>query len=723
MEDRMASSVQRVTAEVGDRTISFETGWLARQAGGAVTVRSGDTLVLVTATSAEPREGIDFFPLTCDFEEKMYAAGKIPGGFFKREGRPGEAAIQASRLMDRPIRPLFPHGFRNDVQVIATVLSTDHENDPVVLAINGASAALSISDIPFEGPIGAVRIGEINGALVVNPTWQQLEQESDLDLVVVATDNAIIMVEAGASEVVEPRILDALDLAHQEIRRVIAAQRELVTKAGKPKVAVRLAAADAELDRAVRARALPLIQAALSNPEKLAREDALRGVTEEVAAALLEQYPERGKEIDEIVQTATKDEVRRRIVAEGRRPDGRTYTDIRPLSITVGLLPRAHGSGLFQRGQTQVLSVATLGTGEDEQIIDDISLRTSKRFMHHYSFPPFSVGEVRPLRGPGRREIGHGLLAERALEPMMPDEAAFPYTIRLVSEVLESNGSTSMASVCGSTLALMDAGVPIKAPVGGIAMGLVTGQDGKVAILTDILGLEDAMGDMDFKVAGTRMGVTALQMDIKIKGLSRDILEQALEQARQARVVILDAMARVIAEPRADLSPFAPRIITIEINPEKIREVIGPGGKVINKITAETGVKIDIEQDGRVLIASTDEEAAKKATAMIEAIVREVKVGEIYLGRVTRLMNFGAFVEVLPGKEGLVHISELSDSRINRVEDIVKVGDELLVRVKEIDNLGRINLTRRGVTAPGEGGSAPAETSPGQPPADSTSRP
>jgi len=719
----MASSVQRVTAEVGDRTISFETGWLARQAGGAVTVRSGDTLVLVTATSAEPREGIDFFPLTCDFEEKMYAAGKIPGGFFKREGRPGEAAIQASRLMDRPIRPLFPHGFRNDVQVIATVLSTDHENDPVVLAINGASAALSISDIPFEGPIGAVRIGEINGALVVNPTWQQLEQESDLDLVVVATDNAIIMVEAGASEVVEPRILDALDLAHQEIRRVIAAQRELVTKAGKPKVAVRLAAADAELDRAVRARALPLIQAALSNPEKLAREDALRGVTEEVAAALLEQYPERGKEIDEIVQTATKDEVRRRIVAEGRRPDGRTYTDIRPLSITVGLLPRAHGSGLFQRGQTQVLSVATLGTGEDEQIIDDISLRTSKRFMHHYSFPPFSVGEVRPLRGPGRREIGHGLLAERALEPMMPDEAAFPYTIRLVSEVLESNGSTSMASVCGSTLALMDAGVPIKAPVGGIAMGLVTGQDGKVAILTDILGLEDAMGDMDFKVAGTRMGVTALQMDIKIKGLSRDILEQALEQARQARVVILDAMARVIAEPRADLSPFAPRIITIEINPEKIREVIGPGGKVINKITAETGVKIDIEQDGRVLIASTDEEAAKKATAMIEAIVREVKVGEIYLGRVTRLMNFGAFVEVLPGKEGLVHISELSDSRINRVEDIVKVGDELLVRVKEIDNLGRINLTRRGVTAPGEGGSAPAETSPGQPPADSTSRP
>src|SRR5437870_4199833 len=618
MEARMAASVQRVAADVGGRPIVFETGSLARQANGSVTVRGGDTMVLVTATSAQPREGIDFFPLTCDFEERMYAAGKIPGGFFKREGRPGEAAVQASRLMDRPIRPLFPRGFRNDVQVIATVLSIDHENDPVILAIAGASAALSISDIPFEGPIGAVRIGQVNGSLVVNPTWQQLEKESDLDLVVAASESAIIMVEAGASEVGEPRILDALDLAHQEIRRIIAAQRELVAKAGKPKAEVQLAAPDPDLDRAVRARALPLIQAALAAPEKLAREDALRGVTEEVAAALLEQYPERGKEIGEIVQTAIKDEVRRRIVAEGRRPDGRTHTDIRELSIAVGLLPRAHGSGLFQRGQTQVLTVATLGTGEDEQIIDDISLRTSKRFMHHYSFPPFSVGEVRPLRGPGRREVGHGLLVERALRPMIPDETAFPYTIRLVSEVLESNGSTSMASVCGSTLALMDAGVPIKAPVGGIAMGLV----------------------------------------------------------------------------------------------------IGPGGKVINKITAETGVKIDIEQDGRVLIASVDEKAAQKATAMIEAIVREVKVGEIYLGRVTRLMNFGAFVEVLPGKEGLVHISELSDNRVNRVEDVVKIGDELLVRVKEIDNLGRINLTRRGVTAPGEGGQAPAETSAGGLPAD-----
>lgn len=706
----MVAQIHRVEVEVGGRPITFETGALARQAGGAVVVRRGDTMVLVTATvSPQIREGIDFFPLTCDFEEKMYAAGKIPGGFFKREGRPGEMAILTSRLIDRPIRPLFPSGFRNDVQVIATVLSVDHENDPAVLAINGASAALGISEIPFEGPIGAVRIGHIDGELVLNPTWKQLQESSDLDLVVAASEAAIIMVEAGAKEVSEQTLLDALDLAHREIRRILAVQKELVGRAGKPKLSFPLASVDAELDKVVRGVATPLIRAALAQPEKLNREDALRRVTSEVAPALRETYPDRGKEIEAIIQAAIKDEVRRMILTERRRPDGRGHTDIRPLAIQVGLLPRAHGSGLFQRGQTQVLSVATLGTGQDEQIIDDISLRTAKRFMHHYSFPPFSVGEVRPLRGPGRREVGHGLLAERALEPMLPPAEAFPYTIRLVSEVLESNGSTSMASVCGSTLALMDAGVPIKAPVGGIAMGLVMGQDGRAAVLTDIQGLEDAMGDMDFKVAGTQRGVTALQMDVKNKGLSREILASALEQARQARVVILDAMTRVIAEPRPTLSPHAPRIITIEINPERIREVIGPGGKVINKITAETGVKIDIEQDGRVLVASADEDAAKRAVAMIQAIVREVKVGEMYLGRVTRLMNFGAFVEVLPGKEGLVHISELSDSRVNRVEDVVKVGDELLVRVKEIDNLGRINLTRRGVGTPGEPGAAPPE--------------
>ncbi len=701
-------NMHQIEIEIGGRSLSLETGLLARQANGAVVIRYGDTVVLVTATASEkPREGVDFFPLTCDFEEKMYAAGKIPGGFFKREGRPGERATLSARLMDRPLRPLFPDGFRNDVQVIATVLSTDQENDPSVLAVNGASAALAISDIPFAGPIGAVRIGLVKGTLVVNPTLRQLEEESDLDLIVAGSADAINMVEAGANEVPEAQLVEALELAQQEIRRLIATQRDLVARAGRPKMTVPQAQLDATLDAAVRAAALPLIREALAHPEKLMREDALRMVSEQVAPALLEQFPDHDAEIAKIIQAATKDEVRRMILEDGRRSDGRGLKDIRPLLARVGLLPRAHGSGLFQRGQTQVLTVLTLGTGQDEQTIDDIGIVQAKRFMHHYSFPPFSVGEVRPMRGPGRREIGHGLLAERALARMIPPETTFPYTIRLVSEVLESNGSTSMAAVCGSTLALMDAGVPIKAPVGGISMGLVTGSGGRVAILTDIQGIEDAMGDMDFKIAGTRLGVTALQLDVKLRGLSREVLQQSLSQAREARLVILDAIAAAIPEPRSTLSRYAPRIITIEINPEKIREVIGPGGKVINKITAETGVKIDIEQDGRVLVASADEDAAKRAVQMIEAIVREVKVGELYLGRVTRLMNFGAFVEVLPGKEGLVHISELSDQRVNKVEDVVKVGDELLVRVKEIDSQGRVNLTRRGVAPGTEGEAAP----------------
>jgi polyribonucleotide nucleotidyltransferase len=690
-------TTHRVQLEVAGRQLTFETGWLARQAGGAVTVRYGDTLVLVTATGSEtPREGIDFFPLTCDFEEKMYAAGKIPGGFFKREGRPGENAIQSARLMDRPIRPLFPKGVRNDVQVIATVLSADMENDPAILAINGASAALTISNVPFDGPIGAVRVGLIGDELVVNPLLPDRDAKSRLDLVVAAGEDAIVMVEAGADEVPEARIVEALELAHREIRKIIGVQRELAVLAAKPKMTISIAGADEELARNVRAQAQPLIRQALREPEKLMREDALRQVTMSVVPALLEQHPEREKEIEDIIQAAIKDEVRRAILADGRRPDGRGVRDIRPLRATVGLLPRAHGSGLFQRGQTQILTVATLGTGEDEQIIDDLTLRDRKRYMHHYNFPPFSVGEVRPLRSAGRREIGHGLLAERALERMIPDETVFPYTIRLVSETLESNGSTSMASVCGSTLALMDAGVPISAPVAGISIGLITGEAGRIVLLTDIQGIEDAMGDMDFKVAGTRAGVTAIQLDIKVKGLSVEILAQAMAQAREARMTILDVMAQAIAAPRATLSPYAPRIITIEINPEKIREVIGPGGKVINKITAETGVKIDIEQDGRVNVASADEDAARRAIKMIEDIVREVKVGEIYTGRVTRLMNFGAFVEVLPGKEGLLHVSELGDGeRVERVEDTVKVGDEVTVRVREIDNLGRVNLTKR----------------------------
>lgn len=723
--------VRSVRFEIGGKEWVVETGKLAKQSNAAVTVRYGETVVLVTATASDqPREGIDFFPLTCDFEERLYAAGKIPGGFFKREGRPGERAILTARLMDRPIRPLFPKGFRNDVQVIATTLSADQVHPPDVAAVVGASAALSLSDIPWAGPIGCVRIGLIDGQLVVNPTLQQTERESQLDLVVAASDDAIIMVECGADEVPESKMLEALELAHGECRKVVAAIRELVARAGKPKREVPLATPDPELVREVRDLAEERLNAALRHPDKLSREEQTQRVIQEVTEQLAERHPDRAQEITTLLVDLEKELVRRMILQEGVRPDGRTPTQIRPLYIEVGLMPRTHGSALFQRGQTQVLTLCTLGTGEDEQILDDLGILESKRFMHHYVFPPYSTGEVRPLRSPGRREIGHGALAERALARMIPSEEAFPYTIRLVSEVLESNGSTSMASVCGSTLALMDAGVPINAPVAGIAMGLITGEDGRMAILTDIQGIEDAMGDMDFKVAGTREGITALQMDIKIPGLTREILAQALEQARQARLAILDAMLRVLPAPRPDLSPYAPRLFTIYINPDKIREVIGPGGKVINKITSETGVKIDIEQDGRVIVASTDPQAAQKAVRMIQDIVREVEVGQTYLGRVTRLVNFGAFVEVLPGKEGLVHISELSDRRVDKVEDVVKVGDEILVRVKEIDSLGRINLTRRGLTTQ-DGGEGPPqvpvarsrEDRPGRPPRRSGPRP
>jgi polyribonucleotide nucleotidyltransferase len=691
----------RVEVEVAGRVLSIETGELARQASGAVVVRYGDTVVLVTATmSTALREGIDFFPLTCDYEEKMFAAGKIPGGFFKREGRPGERATLSARLMDRSLRPLFPKGFRNEVQVIATVLSTDQDNTPDILAVTGAGAALAISEIPFGGPVAAVRIGLTGDRLVINPPLKDLdEKQSGLDLVVAGTKDAITMVEAGARDVPEDRLLEALDLAHGEIRRIIEVIDELVRQVGRPKVSMALAAVPEEVEAAVRERAKARVASALRTADKQSRESALAEVAAETQLALAERFPEQSKAIANAVDALIKTEVRRMILNDGVRPDGRTPTEIRPLSARVGILPRVHGSGLFVRGQTQVLTACTLGTGEDEQIIDDLSLRERKRFLHHYDFPPYSVGEVRPLRSPGRREIGHGALVERALEPMIPPEEEWPYTIRLVSVVLESNGSTSMAAVCGSTLALMDAGVPIKKPVGGIAMGLITGPEGdnRIAILTDIQGIEDAMGDMDFKVAGTRDGVTALQMDIKIRGLSREIFRQALAQARDARLRILDLIARTIPAPRPTLSPYAPRILTIHINPDKIREVIGPGGKVINKITAETGVKIDIEQDGRVLIASVDEEAAARAQRMIEEIVKEAKPGEVYRGRVTRLMNFGAFVEIFPGKEGLVHISELSTHRFGKVEDVVKVGDEIDVRVKEIDNLGRVNLTRRGL--------------------------
>jgi polyribonucleotide nucleotidyltransferase len=699
----------RVELEVAGRVLSMETGHLARQANGAVVLRYGDTVVLVTATmSTAVREGIDFFPLTCDYEEKMFAAGKIPGGFFKREGRPGERAVLSARLMDRPLRPLFPKGFRNEVQVIATVLSTDQDNTPDLLAVTGAGAALAISDIPFGGPIAAVRVGLVEDRLVLNPPLQTLDEKlSDLDLVVAGTRDAITMVEAGAREVSEDRLLEALDLAHGEIRRIIEAIDELTRQVGRPKGAAALSALPPEVDAAVREYAGARIAAALRSAGKLSRETALAQAEAETQHALLERFPTQSKAVAEAVDALTKTEVRRMILNDGVRPDGRGVGEIRPLSAQVGLLPRVHGSGLFVRGQTQVLTTCTLGTGDDEQIIDDLSLRERKRFLHHYDFPPYSVGEVRPLRSPGRREIGHGALAERALESLIPPEEEWPYTVRLVSLVLESNGSTSMASVCGSTLALLDAGVPLRKPVGGIAMGLITGPEGddRVAILTDIQGIEDAMGDMDFKVAGTRDGVTALQMDIKIRGLSREVFRQALAQAREARLRILDVITQTLPAPRPVLSPYAPRILTIHINPDKIREVIGPGGKVINKITAETGVKIDIEQDGRVLIASVNEEAAARARRMVEDIVKEAKPGEVYRGRVTRLMNFGAFVEIFPGKEGLVHISELANHRVGRVEDVVKVGDEIDVRVKEIDNLGRVNLTRRGLIPEEEGAS------------------
>jgi polyribonucleotide nucleotidyltransferase len=633
----------------------------------------------------------------------MYAAGKIPGGFFKREGRPGERAILTSRLIDRPIRPLFPKGFRNDVQVVATVLSTDQEHDPGVAAMNGASAALMISGIPFGGPVGAVRIGLVNDQFVVNPGLRQVESESRLDLVVAATEDAILMVEAGADEVPEDRLVEAIDLAHREIRHLVAAQRELAKIAGQAAREVTIVKPDPTLEAAVREAALPLVREALGNHEKIARENALRAIGRDVTAALGEPYADKAAQVGEVVDAVVKGEVRRRVLDEGVRPDGRKVAEIRPLACTVGLLPRTHGSGLFQRGQTQVLSIATLGTGEDEQRLDDIGVVEFKRYMHHYVFPPFSVGEVRPLRSPGRREIGHGALAERALERLLPGEEQFPYTIRVVSEVLESNGSTSMASVCGSTLALMDAGVPLRAPVAGISIGLVTGEAGRFVTLTDIQGMEDAMGDMDFKIAGTRAGVTAIQLDIKIAGLARPALVEAFGQARAARMRILDVMAQAIPAPRTALSSYAPRILTIQINPDKIRDIIGPGGKIINKITAETGTKIDIEQDGRVQIASANEDAARRASQMIEAIVHEVQPGETYRGRVTRLMNFGAFVEILPGKEGLVHISELSYDHVNKVEDVVKVGDEIDVKVKEIDSMGRVNLTHRGTQPPPEG--------------------
>lgn len=676
------------------KELTVTVGKLAEQASGACMVQYGDTVTVVTATqSKKPREGIDFFPLSCDYEEKLYAVGKIPGGFIKREGRPSEKAILSSRLIDRPIRPLFPDGFRNDVQVVATVMSVDQDTSPEIVAMIGSSIALSISDIPFQGPTGSVLVGIVDGQIVLNPTSEQRDR-SDLHLVVSGTKDAIMMVEAGAQFITEETMLEAILAGHEEIKRICHFIDEIVAECGKEKVHYQLFNPDPEVESRIREIATTRLADALNTVDKAERDNKVTSIEEEITSALLESFPDKQKDISDVLDKIIKEQVRRLITEEGKRPDNRGLDEIRTISSEIGLLPRTHGSGLFNRGQTQVLTVATLGASGDVQIIDGLGEEESKRYMHHYNFPAFSVGETRPMRGPGRREIGHGALAERALEPVIPPESEFPYTLRLVSEVLSSNGSTSQASVCGSTLALMDAGVPIKAPVAGIAMGLIKNEN-KVAILTDIQGLEDHLGDMDFKVAGTRGGITAIQMDIKITGIDEPILKEALEKARIGRLYILDKMEETIKVPREELSPYAPRIHTLQINPDKIRDIIGPGGKVINRIIDETGVKIDIEDDGRVAIVSNDGEGAKKAIQMIMDIVKEVEAGEIYTGKVTKIMNFGAFVEVLNGKEGLVHISQLAKERVNKVEDVVKVGDEITVKVMEIDSQGRINLSRK----------------------------
>ncbi len=687
--------------ELGGRKLIVEHGKMAKQANGAVLVRYGDTAVLVAATmSAEPREGVDFFPLTVDFEEKMYSAGKIPGGFIKREGRPQTSAILKSRLIDRPIRPLFPEGFRNDVQIIATVICYDEDNAPEIAGMIGASCALSVSDIPFGGPIAGVHVGRINGEFIINPTKEQLDV-SEMDLIVAGSRDAVMMVEAGVKELPEEIVLEAILFGHEEIKKIVAFQDEIKAAVGKEKKEVKLFMPAEEIDAAVRELATEKIDKVVRNPDKLAREAALDEVKAEVVEALAEKfpaedYPNAEKDIGAVFYKVEKEVVRKMITHEKIRPDGRELEEVRPISCEVGLFARTHGSGLFTRGQTQVLTITTLGAIGDEQIIDGLDPEYTKHYIHHYNFPGYSVGEARPARSPGRREIGHGALAERALIPVIPSIEDFPYTIRLVSEVLESNGSSSMGSVCGSTLSLMQAGVPIKRPVSGVAMGLVKDGDAHT-ILTDIQGMEDALGDMDFKVAGTTEGVTAIQMDIKVAGISREILSDALAQAKRGRSFILGKMLEVISEPAPDLSPYAPRVRTIKIAVDKIREVIGTGGKVVNKIIEETGVKIDLEDDGNVYIATADEDAARKARRIIEGIAKDVEVGEVYTGKVVRMMNFGVFVELLPGKDGMVHISKLSDHRVEKCEDVVKIGDELEVRVTEIDAQGRINLVRNDI--------------------------
>lgn len=697
-----------VSAEIGGDLLSLETGAFANQANAAVVVRYGDTVVLVTATmSQKARADIDFFPLIVDYEERKYAVGKIPGGFVKRGGRPSDESIVQGRLVDRSIRPLFPKGMRNEVQVIVMPLSVDFDHPPAVLGIIGASAALTISDIPWNGPLGAVRVGYVNGELILNPN-SAMSELSELELVVSSRPDHVMMIEADANQLPEEIMLQAIELAHQENQKIIALIEELRAKVGKPKAEVPLYLVPTEIKEAVKAFAGDTLKDAIQNPDKLAREAGLSQLKDEIVVQMNTPpdpespppYEGRELELSMAVDEVIKETVRKLILEEGKRPDGRAPHEIREISCAVGLLPRTHGSGLFQRGQTQVLTTCTLGALQEAQILDALSEEETKRYMHFYNFPPFSVGEVRPLRGAGRREVGHGMLAERALERMIPPEEEFPYAILLYSEVLESNGSTSMASVCGSTLALMDAGVPIKAPVAGIATGLVYESEDRYVILTDIQGMEDATGDMDFKVAGTASGITAIQLDLKIPGLPHKTIAETLQRARESRLFILQKMLEVIPAPRPEVSPRAPRIFVMEINPDKIGEVIGPGGKTVKKITTETGSQIQIEQTGKIYIAAPDSESGERARQMIEALTKEIAVGEVYTGRVTRLMSRGAFVEVLPGKEGLVDLRDLTDKRVNRPEEVVKVGDTLRVRVKEIDHMGRINLTTRGLEQP-----------------------
>ena len=687
---------------LGGRLLQLEIGKVCEQANGQVTVRYGDTVVNCTATaSKQPRQDIDFFPLSCDYEEKMYAVGKIPGGYIKREGRPGEHGILTSRLMDRPLRPLFPKGFRNDVSVVAVAMSVDHDCSPEVAAMIGSSVALATSDIPWDGPTGSVKVGRVDGELIINPTYEQ-RMKSDIDLTVAGTKEAIMMVEAGANEVSESDMLDAIMFAHEEIKQLCVFIEEIANEVGKEKMEYVVFKADDDVDEAVRAYATDKMVEAIKTFDKLERLENMEKVETETHEHFAEIFEDRDKEVGEVLYAIKKEQVRSMILDEGVRPDNRKLSEIRPLFSETGFLPRAHGTGLFKRGQTQVLSVATLAPLSEAQDLDSIDIdRTTKRYMHQYNFPGYSTGEPKPPRSPGRREIGHGALAERALLPVIPSEEEFPYAIRVVSEVLSSNGSSSMASTCGSCLALMDAGVPIKKPVSGIAMGLIerVEEDGssRYAILSDIQGMEDFLGDMDFKVTGTPDGITAIQMDIKVHGLSREILEQALEQARVGRAHILESMLEEIAAPRAELSPYAPRCISMRVHPDKVRLVIGPGGKNVNKIVEETGCKVDISDDdvGLISIYSSDEASAAKAKSMIEYLTADVEVGKTYEGEVKRIMNFGAFIEILPGKEGLLHISKIANHRVDKVEDVMNIGDKVVVKVTEIDNQNRINLSRR----------------------------